>query len=82
MKTTLYLVATLIEHYNQPPTDAHVLYANFADAQKAMQAEIEEGMENFSADKGEVILDLNTAYEWRDEDGNGLTVVIEKMEVN
>ena len=82
MKTTLYLVAKLIEHYDQPPTDTHALYANFADAQKAMQSEIEEGMENFSADKGEVILDLNTAYEWRDEDGNGLTVVIEKMEVN
>lgn len=82
MKTTLYLVATLIEHYDQPPTDAHALYADFATAKMAMQTEIEEGMENFTADKGEVILDLNTAYEWRDEDGNGLTVVIEEMEVN
>lgn len=82
MKTKLYLVATLIEHYDQPPTDTHSLYADFTDAKKAMQTEIEEGMENFNADKGDAILDLNTAYEWRDEDGNGLTVVIEEMEVN
>ena len=81
MNTTLYLVATLIEHYDQTPTDTHSLYADFADAKKAMQTEIEEGMENFTADNGEVILDLNTVYEWRDEDGNGLTVTIEEMEV-
>jgi len=55
MKTTFYLVATLIEHYDKPPTD--------------------------TADKGEVILDLDTVYEWRDEDGNGLTVTIEEMNV-
>ena len=41
-----------------------------------MQTEIEDGMENFAANKGEVILDLDTVYEWRDEDGNGLTVTI------
>ncbi len=81
MKTTIYLVATLIEHYDQPPTDNHSLYADFADAKKAMQTEIKEGMENFTADKGEVILDLNTVYEWRDDDGNALTVTIEEMNV-
>ena len=46
-----------------------------------MKTEIEEGMANFTADKGEVILDLDTVYEWRDEDGNGLTVTIEEMNV-
>lgn len=81
MKTTLYLVSTLIEHYDQPPTDSHALYATFADAKKAMQTEVKEGMENFTADNGEVILDLNTAYEWRDENGNALTVTIEEMNV-
>lgn len=81
MRTTLYLVATLIEHYDQPPTDTHSLYADFADAKKAMQTEIREGMENFNAENGEVILDLNTVYEWRDEDGNALTVTIEEMNV-
>lgn len=43
MKTTFYLVATLIEHYDQPPTDTHALYADFATAKKAMRTEIEEG---------------------------------------
>ncbi|MFG6426102.1 MAG: hypothetical protein K1W14_06860 [Muribaculaceae bacterium] len=76
MKTTIYLVATFIEHYDQPPNDTHALYADFATAKKAMQTEIEDGMENFAANKGEVILDLDTVYEWRDEDGNGLTVTI------
>ena len=81
MKTTLYLVATLIEHYDEPPTDCHTLYADFADAKKAMQTEVEECMENFIDRDGSVILDLDTVYEWRDEDGNGLTVTIEQMEV-
>ena len=81
MKTKLYLVATLIEHYDQPPTDTHALYATFADAKKAMQTEIEEGMENFTAEYGDVILDLDTAYEWRDDDGNGVTVTIERIKV-
>mgnify|MGYP000560833316 FL=1 len=81
MKTTFYLVATLIEHYDQPPTDTHSLYADFATAKTAMQTEIKDGMENFTTNKGEVILDLDTMYEWRDEDGNGLTVTIEEMNV-
>ena len=81
MKTTFYLVATLIEHYDQPPTDSHSLYGSYADAKKAMRKEIKECMENFTADNGEVILDLNTVYEWRDEDGNALTVTIEEMNV-
>lgn len=81
MKTTIYLVATFIEHYDQPPNDTHALYADFATAKKAMQTEIEDGMENFAANKGEVILDLDTVYEWRDEDGNGLTVTIQEMNV-
>lgn len=81
MKTALYLVATLIEHYDQPPTDTHALYATFADAKKAMQTEVKEGMENFTADEGGVILDLDPVYEWRDDDGNGLTVTIEEMNV-
>jgi hypothetical protein len=38
-------------------------------------------MENFTADKGVVILDLDTVYEWRDENGSGLTVIIEEMNV-
>lgn len=63
MNTTIYLVASLMEHYDQPPTDSHSLYGSYADAKKAMQTEIEEGMENFTADKGEVILDLKTVYE-------------------
>lgn len=81
MRTTFYLVATLIEHYDQPPTDSHSLYGSYADAKKAMRMEIKECMENFTANNGEVILDLNTVYEWRDEDGNALTVTIEEMNV-
>ena len=81
MKTTFYLVTTLIEYYDQPPTDTHALYSNFADAKSAMEAEIAEGIENFATDNGEVILDLDMVYEWRDEDGNGLTITIEKMNV-
>ena len=81
MKTTFYLVATLIEHYDQPPTDSHSLYADFADAKKAMRTEIREGMDNINADNGEVILDLDTIYEWRNENGNALTVVIEALDV-
>lgn len=81
MKTTFYLVTTLIEHYDQAPTDSHSLYGCYADAKKAMRDEIREGMENFNAENGEVILDLNTVYEWRDEDGNALTVTIEEMKV-
>lgn len=46
-----------------------------------MEAEIAEGIENFATDNGEVILDLDMVYEWRDEDGNGLTITIEKMNV-
>ena len=81
MKTTFYLVTTLIEYYDQPPTDTHALYSNFADAKSAMEAEIAEGIENFATDNGEVILDLDMVYEWRDEDGKGLTITIEKMNV-
>ena len=54
MKTTFYLVTTLIEYYDQPPTDTHALYSNFADAKSAMEAEIAEGIEtvviHYSAD--------------------------------
>lgn len=81
MKTTFYLVATLIEYYDQPPTDTHELYANFADARKAMRTEIEKGMENITAEYGDLIIDVDTAYEWRDDDGNALTVTIDEMDL-
>lgn len=81
MNTTLYLVATLMEHYDGIPTTAHSLYANLADAKKAMKAEIEECMENFTAEKGDIVIYLDTVFEWRDEDGNAFTVTIEEMNV-
>ena len=66
MKTTFYLVATLIEHYDQPPTDTHALYADFATAKKAMQTEVKKGMEDITAEYGDLIIDADTVYEWRD----------------
>ena len=81
MNTIIYLVATLIEYHDEPPTDCHSLYANYEDAKKAMKAEIEECMENFTAEKGDIVIYLDTVFEWRDEDGNAFTITIEEMNV-
>lgn len=81
MKTTFYLVATLIEHYDEPSTLDHYLFANLTDAMKAMRAEIDKGMESFSNCHGEVALDCANIYAWCDDDGNALTVTIEILDV-
>ncbi|WP_304647487.1 hypothetical protein [uncultured Duncaniella sp.] len=81
MNTIIYLVATLIEYHDEPPTDCHSLYANYEDARKAMIDEIKESMENFTARRGEVVCDDQTFYEWRNYDGDAVTVVLSKMEV-
>ncbi len=76
MNTILYFVATLIERYDRISTTAHSLYANFADGKKAMQTEIVEGMESISAKYSDLIIDIDTVYEWRYEVGNGHFVTI------
>ena len=82
-KTKLYLVTTLIEQSDEPATASHTLYANFADAKKAMQNEVTEGMKDFTAYDGWVIIDINNLYEWRDYSReNALTVIIETLNVN
>ncbi|WP_438850345.1 hypothetical protein [Bacteroides acidifaciens] len=81
MKQTFYLVFALIEHYDQQPIFSHTLYANISDAKKAMQIEIEKGMEMFNGENGDILICLDTLFEWRDEDGNGITVQIEEMNV-
>lgn len=74
-----YLVCVLIEHSDYETTDFHQLYANYQDALKAKEAEIEEGMLTFSNREGEVRHDLPHIYEWLDDDGNCLIVAIEEM---
>ena len=57
--------------------DCHSLYATLERAKAAMNAEIEEAMENFST--GEVLHDLERLYEFRTEDEYGFTVGIDEM---
>lgn len=75
-RKTVYLVYTLIEK-SESVSDCHTLYATLERAKAAMNAEIEEAMENFST--GEVLHDLERLYEFRTEDGYGFTVGIDEM---
>ncbi len=80
-KSKIWVVATLIEYSDDCPTDSHQAYADYFEAVKALKAEVEKGMLNFPDRKGEVINDYQTIYEYREENGRGMTVVIEEYEV-
>ncbi len=79
MKTTLYLVSTLIEQYNEPTIKRKKTYANVSDAQIALDTEVEEGMKKFGDCNGELFFDMPNIYSWCDVNGNSLLVTIEEI---
>ena len=58
MKTTLYLVSTLIEQYEEPTIKKNRIYTNVSDAQIALDTEVEEGMKKFGDCNGELFFDM------------------------
>lgn len=75
-RNIVYLVYTLIGQ-SDCVSDCHALYTTLERAKAAMNAEIEEAMENFST--GEVLHDLERLYEFRTKDGYGFMVGIDEM---
>ena len=78
MEQTFFLLTTLIE-FGDCVSDGHSLFMNRDEALEAFTTEIEECAENFIGDKGDVLIDLPTCREWRNEDGYGYTVTVEEV---
>lgn len=78
MNKKLYLVTVLIEYSAESISDAHALHMDYEKAKGAMAVAIEEAAENFDG-QGEILVDVETCREWRNDDGYGYTVGIEEL---
>lgn len=79
-KQKVYIVSTLTESQDDAPSDYHRVFANFFDAIKHKNGEVEECMCGKDTNAGEIINDFQTLYEWR-SDTEAVTVCIEEQEL-